>query len=83
MSMQDAPLWIFQAPDSSFNRVSQILQFSEVKEEVILNYQQFWKWLRLTGWSRAMDEREKTTGSSKGLSLEKEERLGWWKGLIL
>lgn len=41
MSMQDVPLQIFQAPDSSFKRVSWLLKFSEVKEEVILNYQQF------------------------------------------
>lgn len=31
----------FRPLTSSFNRVSWILQFSEVKEEVILNYQQF------------------------------------------
>lgn len=42
MSVQDMPLSNFQAPDSSFKRVSWVLQFSEVKkEEVILNYQQF------------------------------------------
>lgn len=51
---QDVPLPIFQDPDSSSKRFSWLLQFSEVKKEVILNYQQFWKWLRLTAWSRAI-----------------------------